>query len=358
MKAAIHRWCLFVEKCNRFIYLWQKESTKFKACCITVCKFIFLSISAMKVPDANLTPQQRQHREEQLSMLKKMHEMLFPEQIPPPQEAATPREAAQNSTAAPACTSAPPVMLQDTPPQMTQPANSFNGNIPGACPRMPGPGSQPNASNSAQMEWHRLEHQFFEDKKRKTPIGPNTNNIQFGQQNQNMMNNSPNMPLDPSPNGPRMHGPPPPYPQQTPVRTSAPQTSTPTNCINIQQPSPISTMSPASASLSLPSPHSNVPTTSISSPAAPRMPHPSPGSALPPCSNTPLAANSTPLNSPSPALNNPRSVSNPATPGGTTVMTSTSPGLRMQDNISTGPLTPNSSNNQPIAGNFIIPNFS
>lgn len=38
------------------------------------------SLQGVKVPDENLTPQQRQHREEQLAKLKKMNQFLFPEQ--------------------------------------------------------------------------------------------------------------------------------------------------------------------------------------------------------------------------------------------------------------------------------------
>ena len=36
----------------------------------------------MKIPDENLTPQQRQHREEQLARLRNMQQMLFPENAP------------------------------------------------------------------------------------------------------------------------------------------------------------------------------------------------------------------------------------------------------------------------------------
>ncbi|XP_050742973.1 protein BCL9 homolog [Drosophila biarmipes] len=38
-----------------------------------------VSLQGVKVPDENLTPQQRQHREEQLAKLKKMNQFLFPE---------------------------------------------------------------------------------------------------------------------------------------------------------------------------------------------------------------------------------------------------------------------------------------
>lgn len=40
------------------------------------------SLQGVKVPDANLTPQQRQHREEQLAKLKEMNCLLFPEHMP------------------------------------------------------------------------------------------------------------------------------------------------------------------------------------------------------------------------------------------------------------------------------------
>lgn len=41
-------------------------------------------LTGVKVPDENLTPQQRQHREEQLATLRKMQQMLFPEHHSPP----------------------------------------------------------------------------------------------------------------------------------------------------------------------------------------------------------------------------------------------------------------------------------
>lgn len=41
-------------------------------------------LQGVKVPDENLTPQQRQHREEQLATLRRMQKMFFPEHIGPP----------------------------------------------------------------------------------------------------------------------------------------------------------------------------------------------------------------------------------------------------------------------------------
>lgn len=35
--------------------------------------------TGVKIPDENLTPQQRMHREEQLAKMRKMHALLFPE---------------------------------------------------------------------------------------------------------------------------------------------------------------------------------------------------------------------------------------------------------------------------------------
>ncbi|XP_061401607.1 protein BCL9 homolog [Musca vetustissima] len=66
------------------------------------------SLQGVKVPDENLTPQQRQHREEQLAKLKKMNKFLFPENEgndfqPPPMMnsgggAVVPADGANNST--------------------------------------------------------------------------------------------------------------------------------------------------------------------------------------------------------------------------------------------------------------------
>ncbi|XP_043069404.1 protein BCL9 homolog isoform X1 [Drosophila bipectinata] len=46
--------------------------------CLTLENNI-VSLQGVKVPDENLTPQQRQHREEQLAKIKKMNQFLFPE---------------------------------------------------------------------------------------------------------------------------------------------------------------------------------------------------------------------------------------------------------------------------------------
>lgn len=89
------------------------------------------SLQGVKVPDENLTPQQRQHREEQLAALTKMRQMLFPEQ----KEAANP--------------SMDPT--QGAPPGSLCPT----GNLP--------PVSAPN--QCGPMDWHKaMQHSFLDGK--------------------------------------------------------------------------------------------------------------------------------------------------------------------------------------------------
>ncbi|EDV90983.1 protein BCL9 homolog [Drosophila grimshawi] len=55
-----------------------------------------ISLQGVKVPDENLTPQQRQHREEQMAKLKKINQILFPENDKLPNDAAAAAAAAAN----------------------------------------------------------------------------------------------------------------------------------------------------------------------------------------------------------------------------------------------------------------------
>lgn len=194
------------------------------------------SLQGVKVPDENLTPQQRQHREVQLATIRKMQQMLFPE----------------NQS------------LEGGPGGMELPPNMMPGG-----PMMPG-----------QLEWLKLQHQFTEE--RKKPHGP----VSAGA--------SPGPPQGqrggaPVPAGPRLQGPPPPY-HQTPRSASVP--------IALQSPSPASPNNPTS-NLSLPSPRAssalNSPAdpnrqfglgrhvstgqspTSQDSPSGPRLNHSNPG---------------------------------------------------------------------------------
>lgn len=141
---------------------------------------MFIAIG-VKVPDENLTPQQRQHREEQLATLRKMQQMLFPEHHSPG-------------------TSDPPAqeLMQDATDIMLNHKN------------------QPVVS---QADWQKLQMQFYEDRKKKG----NGNSV---------------------PQGGRGQGPPPPYHQATrsasvPVAVPSPSPSSPNNnTSNLSLPSP------------------------------------------------------------------------------------------------------------------------
>lgn len=85
------------------------------------------SLQGVKVPDENLTPRQRQHREVQLATLRKMQLMLFKDE--------------QSGNA-----------LADT----TQGTSCPTANVPSV-------GSVPNQC-SPSMDWHKLQHQFLDGK--------------------------------------------------------------------------------------------------------------------------------------------------------------------------------------------------
>lgn len=227
------------------------------------------SLQGVKVPDENLTPQQRQHREEQLATIRKMHQMLFPENH---SIDGTTNEGADMNTG----------MISGNPPTNLQP------------PGVP-------TSMSAQMEWQKLQSQFYEDRKvkpdtRQGPVtGPNSGPgigpppssgtpTATGQTSQPSLRGTSGTPL-------RLQGPPPPY-HQTPRSASVP--------IALQSPSPASPNNPTS-NLSLPSPRAssalNSPAdpsrpfgirhigpcqspTSQDSPSAPRLNHSNPGTPL------------------------------------------------------------------------------
>lgn len=173
------------------------------------------SLQGVKVPDENLTPQQRQHREEQLATIRKMQQMLFPEHQGMPATAGE---------------------LQHGEPH--------EGHMD-----MPRP--HVNMPLSAQMEWHKLQHQFMEE--RSKGGGPR------GQTNMPTVvpcHNSGAAAVSRVGPGARLQGPPPPY-HQTPRSASVP--------IALQSPSPASPNNPTS-NLSLPSPRAS---SALNSPADP-----------------------------------------------------------------------------------------
>lgn len=170
------------------------------------------SLQGVKVPDENLTPQQRQHREEQLATIRKMQQMLFPE-----------NQAVENQG-------------QGEPPPQQQHGMMHNN-------QQPPPGNMQGPPISAQMEWQKLQHQFYEDRNKVKPDG----------------RAGPPVPRGGPGTGPRLQGPPPPY-HQTPRSASVP--------IALQSPSPASPNNPTS-NLSLPSPRAS---SAMNSPADPNRP--------------------------------------------------------------------------------------
>nr|CAD7587320.1 unnamed protein product [Timema genevievae] len=119
------------------------------------------SLTGVKIPDESLTPQQRQHREEQLATLCKMQQMLFPEHHPSPPEGGTLCQQQE-------------MLIHDMGPMMNMnPALRPDGGIINQknlmMARMSGPNPITTTSVAAQIEWQKLQHQFYEDRKKKGP---------------------------------------------------------------------------------------------------------------------------------------------------------------------------------------------
>ncbi|KAI5738728.1 hypothetical protein M8J77_010472 [Diaphorina citri] len=173
------------------------------------------SISRVKVPDEDLTPQQRQHREEQLATLRKMHELLF-----------SSRENQGN---------------------MAQNPNGGNGSGPGPNQNMgdpstmsSGPPTSTSASGGAQRmddmlnsmgdsDWQKMQIPFFDERNKKENPAPENSSTSKGRgttKNQ------------------KSQGPPPSYHQATrsasvPVAIPSPGPGSPNNpTSNLSLPSP------------------------------------------------------------------------------------------------------------------------
>ncbi|XP_066158500.1 protein BCL9 homolog isoform X1 [Euwallacea fornicatus] len=196
-------------------------------------------LQGVQVPDENLTPQQRQHREERLASIRKMHQMLFPE---------------SQSEAVPGPDGIPGISPGGAAP--------IGGAGPGVAPP-----NQPPVT--AQLEWQKLATQFYDDRtKHKTqpqvgnnpsggaivPVGP----VSGSGSQPPVTSTSQNLRGGPG-LGPRLQGPPPPY---HPTQRSA---SVP---IALQSPNPTSPNNPTS-NLSLPSPRAS---SALNSPADPNRP--------------------------------------------------------------------------------------
>lgn len=214
------------------------------------------SLQGVKVPDENLTPQQRQHREEQLATIRKMQQMLFPE-----------NQSVDNQGGEGNLDMQQQQQQQQSQQQQQQSSQQQqqHGMMHNNQQQPPGP------PIAAHMEWQKLQHQFYEDR----------NKVKSG---------APPGPRGVPGNGPRLQGPPPPY-HQTPRSASVP--------IALQSPSPASPNNPTS-NLSLPSPRAS---SAMNSPADPNRPF---------TLNRHMSTGQSPTSqdSPAPRLNH----SNPGTP--------------------------------------------
>ncbi|CAH0562176.1 unnamed protein product [Brassicogethes aeneus] len=186
------------------------------------------SLQGVKVPDENLTPQQRQHREESLATIRKMQQLFFPES----------QSMGDGGGAGGA-------------------GGPMDPNMGGPQQQQQGPG--PKSMSAQQVEWQKLQSQYFEDPKKppgaQVPVGPVSGGGSVGGGGA-----APVPRGGASGPGPRLQGPPPPY-HQTPRSASVP--------IALQSsPSPASPNNPTS-NLSLPSPRAS---SALNSPADPNRP--------------------------------------------------------------------------------------
>lgn len=245
------------------------------------------SLQGVKVPDEDLTPQQRQHREEQLATLLKMRQMLFPEQQPgsmPPQGQLPggmseeclaemkmrggPHQLMNRGGIMPCAddsgmgTGHPGMISNQSPMGM----GGMNMNQLNSCNMMQQQKMQMgmmNPGGPAQMEWNKLQNQYYEGKGK---IMPDMNNPGFPN-NQMMHSNARQHPPNPmrSNSGPRAQGPPPPYHQtqrsaSVPIATQSPNPSSPNNpTSNLSLPSPRGGGTGGGSSLNSPAQSSGAP---------------------------------------------------------------------------------------------------
>ncbi|XP_042894804.1 protein BCL9 homolog isoform X1 [Parasteatoda tepidariorum] len=333
------------------------------------------TLTGVKVPDENLTPQQRQHREEQLAMIRKMQQLLFPEQQQMdqcqsgiPHNIGSMMSGMQHNSQArfgpgDMCVHSGMDMCFSPHQQCIGEHEHHHPDMYMGSPMM-GPGfpqqNFPGGSASAQLEWQKLQHQFYEERRKKQgcnnapltnspvgsqpqqsamqPVQPTQSQQSMSQpptpQQQNLNSPSPSLGLSP---GTRMQGPPPPYHQTNRRTMPSPHPASPT-------PSSLSLPSPRMAS-GLPSPADSSRQFPLPTPPGPRLPHPSPGSTTPVGSNS---LHTTPLNSPKPI-----SSSGPGSNNATLTRTPTTPSNTVPTPASTptsscAPALPSSEPSTPV----------
>ncbi|XP_066997121.2 protein BCL9 homolog isoform X2 [Anabrus simplex] len=199
------------------------------------------SLTGVKVPDENLTPQQRQHREEQLATLRKMQQMLFPEHPAPIPEGGNVGQHSEGMV----MHGLGPILSLGPNGGMVPQKNMMLGNLSG-------PNQMTPTSAAAQIEWQKLQHQFYEERKKKSSSGlvMTTSGSGLGspigsspQQSGPASSGTRSVPGQ----GPRTQGPPPPYHQTTrsasvPTAMPSPNPSSPNNpTSNLSLPSPRAT---------------------------------------------------------------------------------------------------------------------
>ncbi|KAJ8886818.1 hypothetical protein PR048_013030 [Dryococelus australis] len=265
----------------------------------TVMVFFWVGV---KVPDENLTPQQRQHREEQLATLRKMQQMLFPEHHSPIQDGSGICQPQEN------------MFVHGIGSVMNMTGLGANGGLVNqknmVMGGLSGPGSVTPTSVAAQIEWQKLQTQFYEERKKKSP----SSNIVIGNSSCGQSLGSPagagmssqqivsnvSGPRPSGCTGQRVQGPPPPY-HQTQRSASVPT--------SMSSPNPSSPNNPTS-NLSLPSPCA---TSGLNSPADPnRQSFNNSSGRLVSTGPSPTGLHSASLDSP--GSNKPLNVSNPGTP--------------------------------------------
>lgn len=192
----------------------------------------YLCVTGKKVPDENLTPEQKLHRKEQLATLRKISEILLPENH-------------QQSASHHPINSEMPQPSVHNQISVDDISSALTGTDTGDMSNM-----QKTVPNPSHPDWQKMQP-FFDDRKRKSDVA--------------------NMGRC----GPRSQGPPPPYHQTTrsasvPIAIPSPNPNSPGNATsNLSLPSPRTCSglnSPASKQGPGPSPNANQLNTSIESP--------------------------------------------------------------------------------------------
>ena len=132
-----------------------------------------INLQQNKVPNENLTPEQLQRREEQLAHIRKLHQLLLPEQQPPPTPGSAdmlgpgsmmgPQPGSMMGPVDMVHTGSPLGMMGGPPPHGQSPVNM---------PPYGMRGLPPNWENLSveQREWYKVQQEYFAEKMRKQQL--------------------------------------------------------------------------------------------------------------------------------------------------------------------------------------------